>query len=203
MQIIYKFIEKVPTAISPVFNNLIAVNDTFTNILEKLQGLISERQIRSMQLSRSVLGASSTAWQIVDSLTIPANNLKVGDSFEISSGGFVDKPFQSNQYLDFALGLNSTYDASARFTPTNALSTKQFFVNGHAIVTKVGTSGEIKFQLSVSCYTNSNTPQTINSIQSIFTINTTNSNNLHLSIRFSNSNAGNKVTTDFCNIIKE
>lgn len=202
MQITYKFIQKVTAAITPITGSLLQINDTFLTVLQKLQGLLFERSLRSVLTSTNVSGASSTSWINVHSLTIPANSLKVGDVFKFSAGGTVDKPNSSGTNYNIGVGFGTPSTHSVTFTPTAALTAKDFFIQGYIVVRSIGASGEVIGQVNASCYTTATARLTQNSYAQISTIDTTGSLTIYYGIRFSNSNASNKVTTDICEIVK-
>jgi hypothetical protein len=89
-QIKFKFIEALEI-VSPVYGALLQSGDKLTDVFSKLQGLLTWRSMRTTLSTTATGGINTTADFTIDTLTIPANTLQVGDVIQIVSNQNVAK----------------------------------------------------------------------------------------------------------------
>lgn len=199
--IIYRFIEAIQSAITPVYNNTLQIGDKITDVFAKLQGLLSWRNAPAEILSVVSAGASSTADQIILTTSLTAGSYVAGEIVRVVAYGTITKPLSVGTSLIFWLkaGAAGTKVASVTYTPTAAQTTRPFKIEFDLIIRSISASGklyamgEARIQQVAGCLG-------IVQVGSELTLNTTVALPLTLGFNFTNSNASNNVTAQIARI---
>ena len=144
-QALHKFIGNILNTVSPLYGSKLQIGDTFTQVLSKLQGLLTTASIRSSILTSTACCNNSTADFNVLAVTIPANTLREGDVISFHTGWSLSKTsglsgINLNYYVKDTAGtkrLTCTHQVPR--TPSTASGSFQFV--GQITVRTIGVSG--------------------------------------------------------------
>lgn len=193
----YRFIEKLAAGMfNPVYNTALAVGDKITDVFGKLQGLLNNRLNRAILTTPWSGGASTTADQTILTLTIPANQLQVGDLIRYEIRGTWTKPNSAGTYIQCWVKANGTRTGAVQYTPSGAVTSREFSYRGTLIVRSIGAAGVVYAASDGHFMTSATASLFLSASGGAVTVNTTNTVTLTMGIVFSNSNASNNVTAE-------
>ena len=201
---LFRFIQRIETAISPTFNSLITVGDTLPAVFAKLQGLLAVRTLRSIITTQYTGGASTTADQNIITLTIPAGQFRVGDALQVTLRGLWTKPNSIGTTINFWVKVNGTKITTITYQP-GAIATATalpFKVEADLVCRTIGGTGTIFANGNAFLSTDATTGFARiqdNGINQ--TVDTTAAVTVTVGYNFSNSNASNNITANIANII--
>lgn len=203
MQVLYRFIQALTGAITPVYNQLVAIGDKPLDIFSKLQGLLSIRLLRQVNIAAVTGGASSTADINIAQLVIPANRLVAGDVFKIQINGIYTKPLSGGTSVNFWVKIGATKMVTLAYVPTVAQTSRNFFVDMDIDVRSIGASGSLFFTGFGNVeITSTPTNQILTANGNALTVDTTAAQTITIGFNFSNSNATNNVTANTAKIFQ-
>ena len=202
MQISYRFIQSLQNAITPVFNQLLAIGDKPLDIFAKLQGLLSIRQLRQVNISAVSGGASTTADINIVTLTIPSNRFVIGDLLELTASGIYSKPLSVGTTINFWVKVNDVKQLTLSHTSINTRTNLPWFIKGELIVRDIGSTGDIVIEGFKLINTSATETTVVNTTGSVVTLDTTADVIVQIGFNFSNNNAGNNVTATIGQIIQ-
>ena len=200
---LFRFIQQIETAISPTFNSLITVGDTLPAVFAKLQGLLTVRNLRSVITTQYTGGASTTADQNINTLTIPAGQLRAGDAFHTTLRGLWTKPISIGTAINFWIKVNDTKITTITYQPAAAGETAlPFKVEADLVCRTIGGTGTIFANGNAFLSTNTTTGfARVQGSSNNQTVDTTAAVTITVGYNFSNSNASNNITANIANII--
>ena len=202
MQISYRFIQSLQNAITPVFNQLLAIGDKPLDIFAKLQGLLSIRQLRQVNISAVSGGASTTDDISIVTLTIPSNRFVIGDILDLTASGIYSKPLSLGTTINFWVKVNGVKRLTLSHTSTNTRTNLPWFIKGELIVRDIGSTGDIVIEGFKLINTSATETTVVNTTGSVVTLDTTADVIVQIGFNFSNNNAGNNVTATIGQIIQ-
>lgn len=121
-------------SITPTFNAIFIVGDTFQTILNKVQGLLIRHSIREVVDTTATGAVNTTADYDMCSLVIPVNTLQVGDIIDIDIYSLVKKGTGN---------MNSLYWLKVNGTKSDNLT----YALGNAALDSIGMSFKAKLQV--------------------------------------------------------
>lgn len=202
MQQLFRFIQRVTSAVTPTFNSLITVGDTVPTVFSKLQALLGIRSLRTVLVSTYTGGASTTADQNIMSLVVPAAYNQVGNVFLVKMYGIWTKPFSNNTQIDMWVKINGVKVLNLSYTPSGAASNYPFKFEAMIINRTLGTSGVFAVNGRVEYSTNATTGLVVIDSGAFTTTADTNADvTITVGYDFSNSNASNNVQVPLGTII--
>lgn len=144
-QLKYKFIEALPSVPTPVYGILAAADRAFQEILGKLQGLLYDRAMSTSRTSIFTSTGNVTTDQDYLTLTIPANWLVSGDTFQFNMFGVHsnnDPP--NNPILNMYVKVNGTKIAISGVSVGNLSNTdRPIRMRGQLTFYASGSSGTV------------------------------------------------------------
>jgi hypothetical protein len=202
MQVLYRFIQALPNAISPVYNQLIALGDKPFDIFAKLQGLLSVRQLRQVNINAVSGGGSTTADIGIVTLTVPGNRFNIGDVLDLTASGVYTKPISGGTTINFWVKINGVKRLTLPHTPNNTRTNLPWFFKGDLVVRDTGSNGVIVIEGFKLINTATATTTVVNNNGSVVTLDTTANVTIQIGFNFSNSNASNNVTASMGQILQ-
>lgn len=202
MQISYRFIQSLQNAITPVFNQLLAIGDKPLDIFAKLQGLLSIRQLRQVNISAVSGGASTTADISIVTLTIPGNRFVIGDILDLTASGIYSKPLSAGTTINFWVKINGVKRLTLSHTPNNTRSNLPWFLKSDVVIRDIGSAGDMVVEGFKLINTSATATTVVNNTGSTITLDTTADVIVQIGFNFSNNNAGNNVTATIGQIIQ-
>lgn len=203
MQQLFRFIQRVTSAVTPTFNSLITVGDTVPTVFSKLQALLGIRSLRTVLVSTYTGGASTTADQNIMSLVVPASYNQIGNVFLVKMYGIWSKPFSIGTTIDIWVKINGVKVLDLSYnTPTGTATNFPFNFEAMVINRTLGTSGVFAVNGRVEYSTNATTGlDVIDSGEFTTTADTNADVTITVGYDFSNSNASNNVQVHLGTII--
>lgn len=202
MQQLFRFIQRVPSAVTPTFNSLITVGDTVPTVFSKLQALLGIRSLRTVLVSTYTGGASTTADQNIMSLVVPAAYNQVGNVFLVKMYGIWTKPFSIGTTIDIWVKINGVKVLNLSYTSTGAATNFPFNFEAMVINRTLGASGVFAVNGRVDYSTNATTGLDVIDSGAFTTTADTNADvTITVGYDFSNSNASNNVQVPLGTII--
>lgn len=202
MQQLFRFIQRVTSAVTPTFNSLITVGDTVPTVFSKLQALLGIRSLRTVLVSTYTGGASTTADQNIMSLVVPASYNQVGNVFLVKMYGIWTKPFSSGTTIDMWVKINGVKVLNLSYTPTGTATNFPFKFEAMVINRTLGASGVFAVNGRVDYSTNATTGLVVIDSGAFTTTADTNADvTITVGYDFSNSNASNNVQVPLGTII--
>lgn len=199
---LFRFIQRIETAISPTFNSLINVGDTLPAVFAKLQGLLAVRTLRSIITTQYTGGASTTADQNITTLTIPAGQFRVGDALQVTLRGLWTKPNSGGTTINFWVKVNGTKITTITYQPAGTATALPFKVEADLVCRTIGGTGIITANGDAFLSTNATTGfARVQGNSNNQTIDTTAAVTITVGYNFSNSNTSNNITANIANII--
>lgn len=203
MQVLYRFIESLSAAPTSVYNQLLAIGDKPSNIFSKLQGLLSIRQLRQVNVAAVSGGASTTADVNIVQLIIPGNRLNAADVFNIRIDGSYTKNLSVGSNINFWIKINGVKIVTLTHTPNNSRTNLPFYVNASLLMRAVGSNAVAVVNSDGAISTSATATTLINSLGGVANIDSTANVTITAGFNFSNSNASNNVTASHAVIIQE
>lgn len=202
MQISYRFIQSLQNAITPVFNQLLAIGDKPLDIFAKLQGLLSIRQLRQVNISAVSGGASTTDDISIVTLTIPGNRFVIGDILDLTASGIYSKPLSLGTTINFWVKVNGVERLTFSHTAAGSRSNLPWFLKTDIVVRDIGSNGEMVVEGFKLINTSSTATTAVSIPGSTIILDTTANIVVQIGFNFSNNNAGNNVTATIGQIIQ-
>lgn len=199
---LFRFVQRIEAAVSPTFNSLITVGDTVLEVFSKLQGLLTIRSLRAIITTQYTGGASTTADQNINTLTIPAGQFQIGDTLQVTVRGLWSKPNSGGTSINFWVKVNGTKITTITYTPGATATALPFKVDADLVCRTIGGTGTIFANGDAFINTNATTGFARiqgNGINQ--TVDTTAAVTITVGYNFSNSNASNNITANIANII--
>lgn len=202
MQQLFRFIQRVTSAVTPTFNSLITVGDTVPTVFSKLQALLGIRSLRTVLVSTYTGGASTTADQNIMSLVVPASYNQVGNVFLVKMYGIWTKPFSNGTIIDMWVKINGVKVLNLSYTPTGTATNFPFNFEAMVINRTLGASGVFAVNGRVDYSTNATTGLVVIDSGAFTTTADTNADvTITVGYDFSNSNASNNIQVPLGTII--
>ena len=202
MQVLYRFIQDLTNAVTPVYNQLLNIGDNPLEIFAKLQGLLSVRLLRQVNTAVVTGGASSTADINIAQLAIPANRLVAGDVFKIRIHGIYTKPLSIGSTINFWVKIGATKALTLTYQSTAGQTNRSFWVDASFDVRSIGGAGVLVFNGFGNVATSATANVVLNNDGTAQTTDTTIAQTITAGFNFSNSNASNSVTANTAKIIQ-
>lgn len=204
MQQLFRFIQRVTSAVTPTFNSLITVGDTVPTVFSKLQALLGIRSLRTVLVSTYTGGASTTADQNIMSLTVPAAYNQVGNVFTVKMYGLWTKPLSVGSMINMWVKVNGAKVINITYQQTGGITNLPFNFNATLVTRNVGSSGTFAVSGRVEYSTNTTTGiAVVNTEPFLIGVDTTVDTLITVGFDFSNSNASNNIQVPIGTIIME
>lgn len=195
MQIIWKFLQSLSATPTPVYNTVLAINDKITDVFNKIQGYMTQYNVKASLTATYTGGASTIAAQTVLSLSVPASLVAVGDTFYFEALGVLTHPTSAASTVTFWINIGGGTNITVATFSNPVVTTAPFKLRGLLTFRAVGTSGSaavsgwvnlIASGTTVTAVSSQGATQSQNTIAAPF--------NVSFGYTFSNSNASNAVT---------
>lgn len=194
MQQLFRFIQRVTSAVTPTFNSLITVGDTVPTVFSKLQALLGIRSLRTVLVSTYTGGNSTTTDQSVISLVVPSGYNQPGNLFIVKLSGTWRKPRVNGTSINIWVKINGVKEFTLNYVPTTNINTYPFTIDMTLINRTVGPTGSYAIAGTTRLSTNSNTNFVlVDSEPVVATVDTTNDVTITVGYDFSNSNSNNEI----------
>ena len=180
-------------SITPVFNAVLQVGDTFQTILNKVQGLLVRHSIREVVDTTATGAVNTTADYDMCSLVIPVNTLQVGDIIDIDIYSLVKKGTGVMNSL-YWLKVNGTKSASLAYAlGVMALDSIGMSFRAKLQVRSIGGGNTILTHLEANSRSLNSPLITGSNVVPTFTVSTASSITITAGANFSVANAANSI----------
>lgn len=180
-------------SITPTFNAIFIVGDTFQTILNKVQGLLVRHSIREVVNTTATGAVNTTADYDMCSLVIPVNTLQVGDIIDIDIYSLVKKGTGAMNIL-YWLKVNGTKSASLAYAlGVMALDSIGMSFRAKLQVRSIGGGNTILTHLEVNSHNLQPPLITGSNVVPTFTVSTDSSITITAGANFSVANAANSI----------
>lgn len=196
MQILYRFIQALPNAITPVYNQLLAIGDKPFDIFAKIQGLLSVRQLRTVNTANIVGGSSTTNDISISQLVIPGGRLIQGSVFLCLSDGQVSKATGVSNGFVLWVKINGVKILSIPYKRSNTLNNLPLLIRSNIVVKNVGTNGVINVDGFSIVSRGTANDDTLQGVGGEAAVNTTLPVTITLGFNYNGSNASNTIVAN-------
>ena len=180
-------------SITPTFNAIFIVGDTFQTILNKVQGLLVRHSIREVVNTTATGAVNTTADYDMCSLVIPVNTLQVGDIIDIDIYSLVKKGTGAMNIL-YWLKVNGTKSANLTYALGNAaLDSIGMSFRAKLQVRSIGGGNTILTHLEVNSHNLQPPLITGSNVVPTFTVSTDSSITITAGANFSVADAANSI----------
>lgn len=179
--------------ITPTFNAIFIVGDTFQTILNKMQGLLVRHSLRQVVDTTATGAVNTTADYDMCSLVIPVNTLQVGDIIDIDIYSLVKKGTGAMNSL-YWLKVNGTKSANLTYAlGSAALDSIGMSFRAKLQVRSIGGGSTILTHLEGNSRSLNSPLITGSNVVPTFTVSTASSITITAGANFSVANAANSI----------
>lgn len=179
--------------ITPTFNAIFIVGDTFQTILNKMQGLLVRHSLRQVVDTTATGAVNTTADYDMCSLVIPVNTLQVGDIIDIDIYSLVKKGTGAMNSL-YWLKVNGTKSANLTYAlGFAALDSIGMSFRAKLQVRSIGGGSTILTHLEGNSRSLNSPLITGSNVVPTFTVSTASSITITAGANFSVANAANSI----------
>lgn len=180
-------------SITPTFNAIFIVGDTFQTILNKVQGLLVRHSIREVVNTTATGAVNTTADYDMCSLVIPVNTLQVGDIIDIDIDSLVKKGTGAMNSM-YWLKVNGTKSASLAYAlGVTALDSIGMSFRAKLQVRSIGGGNTILTHLEANSRSLNSPLITSSNVVPTFTVSTDSSITITAGANFSVADAANSI----------